>query len=323
MAAIEVDLDNRNGVMWKIGQLVSEAQIKTARIGKAGSLELSFLRPSATGFTVEPGNVVRLSYDGQVVFFGYVFSVTSGSDQEIKLTAYDQLRYLVANDTLVIQGMTATDVIRRQATKMDLTVGSLADTGYRIPKLAEDNKRMMDMICDALDETTRATGSTFVLFDAAGELTLKSLADMELPLLIGDGSLVYEYSQTRSIDNDTYNQIVLAQDNKTTGKRDLYVLKDSGNIAKWGLLQLYEVVDERLNAAQINQSLTNLIVLKNRESRTFRVSAIGDIRVRAGSSLHISIADVGKPLTYLVDECTHTISGGEHTMDLSLKVYGT
>jgi len=321
---MEIIIDNLNGKLWDISQIVTEAKIKTSRIGKAGSLEVTFLQSGLyqdKAFTVEPGNLIRATHDGQPVFLGYIFTIDSGSDGEVKITAYDQLRYLMANDTMVIQGMTVADVIRRLASKMQLKVGSLADTGFKIVKLVEDNKRMMDMICDALDQTTIGTGQTYVFYDAAGSLALKTLADMRLPLQIGDGSLVYEYSQSRSIDSDTYNQVLLAQDNKKTGKRELYVAKDSSTIAKWGLLQLYQTVDEQMNEAQINQALNNLIVLKNREQRTFKVSAIGDIRVRAGSSLYIAIAEVGKQQLHLIDECTHTFDGGDHTMELELRVY--
>ncbi|MNN79338.1 hypothetical protein D3C81_1959690 [compost metagenome] len=49
------------------------------------------------------------------------------------------------------------------------------------------------------------------------------------------------------------------------------------------------------------------------------MQAIGDLRVRAGSFLYVLLEDLETQL-FLVDECTHSLSGGEHTMSLQIKV---
>lgn len=321
---LDITIDNLDGRMWDISGLVSQARIKTSRIGKASSLELTFLRGGFyqdKTFDYAPGHVVRVSKDGQQAFYGYIFTIDSDSENEVKLTAYDQLRYLMASDTFVFRNASLAEIIKQIAGKMNLKTGSLADTGYKIPQLVEDKKKLMDMICDAQDRTLIATQRTYVLYDDFGQLALRSLADMRLPIMLGDASLVHGYSQSRSIDQDTYNQVKIVQDNKKTGRRDVYITKDSGNIAKWGLLQLYQVADEGLNAAQINEAMGNLMELKNREQRTFTVESIGDMRVRAGSVVTISIAAIGVNREYVVEECTHSFDGLEHSMTLELKVY--
>ncbi|MBO9610389.1 MAG: hypothetical protein J7639_30800, partial [Paenibacillaceae bacterium] len=83
------------------------------------------------------------------------------------------------------------------------------------------------------------------------------------------------------------------QDNKDTGHRDVYIALDSANIAKWGRLQFYQKVDDNRNEAQIKELLDNLITLKNRETRSMRVEAIGDIRIRAGCYARVLIAEYG------------------------------
>jgi hypothetical protein len=128
----------------------------------------------------------------------------------------------------------------------------------------------------------------------------------------------FEYG--RDIDQDTYNRIKLYRDNKETGKRELYVAQDSANIARWGVLQLYESVDEGLNAAQINELLTQLAKLKNREQKSLKIEAIGDIRVRAGMYVPIVIESLGINQPMMVDEVKHKFDGEDHTMDLTLKV---
>ena len=96
--------------------------------------------------------------------------------------------------------------------------------------------------------------------------------------------------------------------------------KDSASIAKWGLLQLYESVDEALNAAQITQQLTQTLYLRNREKRTFSLEALGDYRLRAGCFVNVYIKRMNINKYFLVEACTHTKSDGVHTMDVELRL---
>src|SRR5690606_7782649 len=103
-------------------------------------------------------------------------------------------------------------------------------------------------------------------------------------------------------------------------KRDIWMGQDSANIQKWGILQLYQSVDENMNTAQIREMLNQLMAIKNREKRTLNISAIGDVTVRAGCYVPIAISDLGINQPFLVDSCTHQFGGSEHTMELELKV---
>src|SRR5690606_6913229 len=177
------------------------------------------------------------------------------------------------------------------------------------------------IIDKALVLTLWNTNRNYVFYDDAGALSLRNVESTLLDIIIGDGSLMYDYRTKVSIDNDTYNVVKLYKDNKETGKREVYVAQDSANIAKWGRLQLYQSVDEEMNAAQIQELLDQLITLKNRETKSLRIDAIGDIRVRAGWFVRILIEELGINQPFLVNECTHRFDGANHhTMSLDLKV---
>ncbi|MGG1519543.1 hypothetical protein ABE504_29350 [Paenibacillus oryzisoli] len=319
---LTLEIDNRDGMMWE--PPFAEVTVKTSRVGKASRLDFTLLKGGlyeSDAFKYAPGNVVRLRYQGQPLFYGYIFVVDDGRDNGVKITAYDQVRYLMGNETYVFKNMTATEIIQKIADDLELKTGKLADTVHKFPQRLEDGTKLLDMICDALADTTVATGRSYVFYDDFGELALRDIDDWKLDFSIGDESLALDYKMQRSIDSDTYNRIKLVQDNKTTKSRDLYVAQDSGNIARWGRLQFYQKVNEKLNEAQIKQMLDNLIELKNRETRTFSIDAIGEIRVRAGSSVSINIGEIGQNSYFLVDECTHKFSGADHTMSLELRIY--
>lgn len=315
---LEIMIDNKDGNVWDVSELVSDVTWKTSRIGKPASVDFTLIKDGI--FQCNNGDVVRIRLDEQNVFYGYVFVVDDGKDEDVRILAYDQTRYLMVNDTYVFKNVTATEVVEQICGDFGLKFGTLEDTLYKIPAMVEDNKKLIDTICKALALTLISTGRIYVLYDDFGELTIRNVEDMKLDFIIGDDSLMYDYSQKRSIDSDTYNQIKVVQDNKTSGHRDVYILFDSANIAKWGRLQLYQIADENMNAAQINEQLKQLIESKNREQKTLKLDVIGDIRVRAGCYISIYIEGLSLNQYFLIDECSHKVSGADHTMSLELRV---
>ncbi|MBJ6360430.1 hypothetical protein ACFOQM_03755 [Paenibacillus sp. GCM10012307] len=323
---LEIIIDNRDGMMWDISGMVTSLKYTTGRVGKASSAELSFVKTSpytSRDFKCAPGNIIRIKIKGQNLFYGYIFSLDEDEKESLSVMAYDQMRYLMGDDTYVFTNVTATQIIRKIAEDNNLKLGQLANTQHVIPKMLEEGKKLMDIICKALDSTLMANKGLYVFYDDFGKLTLRNLQDMKLDVVLGEKSLLYSFSGKRSIDNETYNQIKLVRDNKDTGKREVYMARDSATIAKWGTLQYYEKVDDGQNEAQINQTLNNLIELKNREQVSLTVTALGDARVRAGNTILLIIKELGIQGYYVVNDCTHQFDGDAHTMSLELVVYGS
>ncbi len=318
---LQIEIDNKDGFLWDLSGIVSEATFKTARVGQASSFEMTLIKGGfyeAKEFKYNLGDIVRVRQDGRNVFYGYIFSIESGREETVQITAYDQMRYLLANDSYVLSNVTARQVVERIGKDFGLKLGKLDDTKHAIPGLSENNTKLLDIIYKALDKTLIATKKIYVLFDDFGELMLRDAETMALDFSLGDTSLVYDYKQKRSLDK-TSNKIKIVRDNKESGKRELYIIQDSRTIAKWGLLQHYQTVDEKVSAEKVKEMLDNLIQLKNREQRSFSIEALGDIRVRAGCYVSINMEELGLNQRFLVNECTHKFDGSvEHTMSLEL-----
>lgn len=321
---IMVDLTNKQGSQWDVSEIVGDISWKTSRIGKAGTLTFTLIKGSPLyqerDFSYRNGDTVRVRIHEKDIFYGYIFSIDGGRDESVKITAYDQMRYLMNTDTYVFQGITATEVLQRIAKDFNLKLGSVADTTYKIPSMTEDGQKLMDIICKAITLTYHNTGKDYCMYDDFGSLCLRDIDSENLDLYIGDGSLLTDYQVKTSIDSDTYNRIKLYKDNKDTGKREIYMAYDSVNIQRWGLLQHYQSVDEKMNPAQIGELLENLSKLKNREAKSLKIDALGDIRVRAGMRVRIVISEYGVDQALLVDECAHSFDGSDHTMSLDLRV---
>lgn len=287
---------------------------ETARINQPGKLEFSVVQDDILKF--EEGNPVIFRVDGKNIFFGFVFEKSINKESIVKVTAYDQLRYLKNKDTYVYTNKKASGVVRMIARDFNLNTGSIADTGYVIASRCEDNKTLFDIIYNALDLTLIVRRKMYVLYDDFGKLTLKDVETMKVPIVVGELT-AQDFSYKSSIDTDTYNKIKLYRDNEDTGRREIYIAQDSRNINKWGVLQHFDKVDEGTNAKAKAESL---LKLKNKPTKTFQVKdALGDTRVRAGSSVMTYVKNVGIKQFMLVEKCKHTFGNNEHFMTLDLR----
>lgn len=318
---MEVLIDNRNGTVWDMP--VTSIEWKTGRIGKVGTLDVELVIDEPLKHPVNSGDPIRVMDGKQKVFYGYVFELGISKDGAETVKAYDQLKYLMFNDTFVFSSTTATAAIKKIASDAKLKVGTFENTSYRVPAIVEDDKKALDVASRFLDSTLIATNRNFILYDDFGSLALRNIENMRIPaddFYIGEDSLLFDFNYKKSIDEETYNRIKLAHDNKETGKREVYIAQDSQRIADWGRLQYFKVVDENMTSAQIGDLLNRLIQLRNRETKTLDVDCIGHWRVRAGSFVLIYIEKIGIKEYFLVEECTHKWNEGIHTMSLKVKV---
>ena len=308
--------NNVNGTAFDVSEIAMSPKWTTKRTGSPASFEFEVLKDQDVIW--KHGGIIAVKNGKTGVFYGYIFKITETANGVVRITAYDQTRYLKNKDTYVFTGKRADQITALIAADLGLKIGTLENTGYVIPSLVEDNKTLFDIILKALDLTLINTGQMFFLWDDYGSLRISSCAGSKLDLLVGDESLATDYTYTSEIDSDTYNRIKLVRDNKETGKRDVYLFQDSNNIKFWGTLQYFEKVDEKMNAAQITERGNNLLALKNRPQRTFEVKALSDLSVRAGRVLFISFADIGVKQFFLIDEASHDLE--KEIMSLKLRV---
>ncbi|MBU5485251.1 hypothetical protein KQI86_12975 [Clostridium sp. MSJ-11] len=321
---IQLLLDDKRGNIFDISELVTQITWKTKRKGKPSSLEFSFLKDKS--IAINNGYVVSFKADNYKVFYGYVFDISGSKDQEIKVTAYDQIRYLLSNDTHAFTNKKASQIIMQILKNIGLTMGTIEDTGYVIPSLLEENKKLLDIMYSSLEKTLMSTKQTYILYDDFGSICLKNINNMKQQVVISDYSNLGDFDWKNSIDNDTYNRIKIVRDNKEIKGRDVYIGQDSENIAKWGRLQHFQKVDENLNKAQIQEMINNLLKLKNRESKTLKLKDVlstdikEDLKLRAGSGVYVEIKEKDIGQYYLIEDATHKFEKGSLVMDFDLKV---
>ena len=295
--------------------VVEGAKLTLERKGSPGKLTFTVVKDSALNF--QEGDPVKLTVGGIPMFYGFVFTKKRSREKTIDVVAYDQLRYLKNKDTLIDEGLKASDILKRLATDFRLNLGTVEDTGYTLETVVEENQTLFDMIQNALDETLRNTKQLFILYDDCRSLTLKNINSLKTDLLI-DASTAEDFDYSSSIDEQTYNKIKLAFNNEKTGKRELFVAQDGGNMNQWGVLQYFEQIQSETGAAAKANALLGLY---NRKTRRLTVkNAFGRPDIRGGSAVMVSLnlGDIVANQFLVVDRVTHTFRGNEHFMDLVL-----
>lgn len=314
----EVIIQNHVGEMYDISQ-VAEKITYEDNINKSGILNISLIENEITK-QIEEGNRIRVKYNNTVYFLGYIFKRSFSENGLISFIAYDSLRYLKAKDTYVFNGITASKAIAKICADFKLDIGKIDDTKFLLPKLKYDDKILLDIISDMLKLTLRYTSQLFYIKNEAGNIILRNVTSSLTDFVVDTETNIFGYSYDSSIDDDTYNQIVLVKDDEEAGIRRKYVSKDSGNIRKWGLLQYYEKVSEEFNAAQMKHKADGLLSLKNRALKTLsNVKVLGSSQLRAGNMIYVNIQKHNIQGYLLCTSAKHDFSSG-HTVTADFKL---
>lgn len=305
-----------DGKLYEISELVTSVSWKDVLNDGCSKLEFSYINDN---LVIENGSVVRFKYNNANIFYGYTFKNSLNKKKEVTVTAYDQLRYCKTKDTIIVKNDTIDSLVKKMCNYFGLKTGNLTDTGYKLPISVQDDKTWLDIIYAAISDTLMNTGKWYCLRDEFGVIAIRDLEELQLNVILGDESLVYDYGYERSIDDKFYNQIKIVSDNEKTGKRDAYITKDSESIERYGLLQYFEVLNKNTNPAQAKSKADTLLKLYNRELETLSLECLGDTRIRAGSSFYGQIKDIGLNRKLIVKSVTHRFIP-VHTMQIEVTI---
>jgi hypothetical protein len=306
-----VQVDGKN---YEISELVTKVSYRDSLNNGCSKLEFTYINDD---LVINNGSVVRFKYGGSDIFYGFVFKYSRDKGKEIKVTAYDQLRYCKAKDTINVKGDTVATLVRKMCFNLNLKYGTLTDSGYILPTSPHYDKTWLDILYSGIADMVLYEGKKYALRDEFGKIALRDLEDLRQSLVLGDGSLVYDFSYDKSIDDEFYNQVKLVSRNDASGKDLIYKTLDSSSIGKFGLLQYYEKLDNNANDSQARFRADQLLKLYNREVESLNLKCLGDTNIRAGTSFYGLIGDIDLGRFLIVKEATHDFLPN-HTMSLEV-----
>lgn len=314
--------DNWDGNTWRTTNAIETVEWSTYLEDDPGRLTFYIHKVDSIAFW--EGATIVFKVDSQLVFRGIVFKKERTQEVDlIKVTAYDYKIYLKYKDSFVFEQKTLPQIFESVCDKFDLDFEVIDDTSYQVVDRVFDTKTGMDVIQTSIDDVLINTGSYYVVRSVDTKLQLVNAASLQSNILLGDGSAIISFNYTTTIE-DSYNQIKLYRDNQDSGKREIYIVQDSTNIDRWGLLQYYSEVSDTLNEAQVGERAEAILGLYNKTYRGFKCTeCLGDLSIFAGARAKLRIRDLGDISlddNLLIDQCTHTFNDGLHTMSFTAEI---
>ena len=184
--------NKRSGMVWDVSDCAQSITYTTNRTGSPGTLKFTVIKSGDLDYL--EGDVVRFSVDGTLGFYGWGFTKSKNRWGEIETTCYDRLRYFKQNASYAFYAQKAGDIIRQIAADLQIDVGTLDDTGYAIPSLIEEDQSCLDIVESALQQTLLNTSRVYVFFDDGNGVCLRESGNMISPVVIGDRSLMTDYT---------------------------------------------------------------------------------------------------------------------------------
>ena len=333
----------QHGTMY---QLVVEEPVvwTTEQQGSPAKLEFTVIKfTNGDPLAFQEGNIVIFKYKGQEVFRGRIFVKQRDKDHHIACTAYDSLRYFKNKMNPRVYNMhtgtTTTKILDAlcSSNNNSFEKGEFDDSTQIVTWNEVSPQTLFDIIKEASEQSyvTDPNHTIYTLYDEGGKLYYKSQENMKLkPALLIDKTTLENFSYTTSIDEETYNRVLLYwgddEGSTTTTKKTtseermpagLWSEENSVNIEAWGLLQYTEKIDSR--SSNYKDRAKKLLETHNQKTRNLTLQGVlGDARVRAGSSVLIDL-DLGdvQPKKYVfVLKARHTFEHKHHSMDLDVEL---
>lgn len=292
--------------------VVREVTYTTERKGTPG--KLTFKLQASDTFKIDMGDAVGFSWGGKPVFFGFVFQVSSGTNGEVTVACYDQLRYLKNKESYAYKKLSTTSLLRMIARDFKLNLSpNIVETKVAHTRIEQD-QTLADIIQTSIDLTLLATAKLYSLYDDYGKLTLVDIEKNRLDYVVCPDT-VGAWDISSSIDSDVYNRVKVRVGKAGEGLKT-YIAQSSELMNKWGVLQLTESRDSTVGA---KRRAAELIAAYSSPKRTLRIKgALGDARVRAGVTLPVVLPADNISNYMVVERVQHSFKDGAHTMDLDL-----
>ena len=318
---LELYLQNSNdGTTYDISNIAEQVQVSQTLDGNAGKLTCLLQKDPNNLLKIANGSIVSFIVNGTGFFFGYVFKIGTDANQNYQITCYDQMRYLKNKDVYTTSGMTASQIFEKVCNDYGLRYAVNVPSYYVPEGYVHSDKTLYQVVDRGRQLACINENAQYFICDRFGTLIWSEFSYEKTNVQLGDGSMLTSYTYEKSIDDDSYNQIKIYRDNDDTGKRDVWIVKDSDNIKRWGFLQLLKKADDDVNAAQVRQTAENYLKVKNRETETLKLVAEGIPELTCGKGIKAVIPREGIDKWMWIKSSTHTFTKYSHVMDLEVEV---
>lgn len=334
----------KSGVTW-------ETEIK----GSPSKLTFTVLK--SNGLNFQEGDAVLFQWNGYKIFLGYVFSKQRTKNGEIKVTAYDQLRYFKNKHTYVwdnanlenalktickdfglkYKGYSALYdlVARNQEEKIKMY--DFYKTSANHPKtisfksfaLTADKETLFDVINKCLNQEAIYKNALYIVYDCYGQICYSTPHEMMVNNWVNLNT-AEDFDYTSSIDEGTYNRVIVTwtgDDGKEQNSQFIDVMGKNYPTSsdRVGVLQYIEDLGNIKSNTALGSTpqevCRNLAKHLSKKTRKVQIKGfIGEPYIRAGCMLpvYLNFGDTLFLSWMVVDKVKHTFDDKQHKMDLTL-----
>lgn len=273
---------------------------------------------------VEVGDKILLLNNVREIFRGII--VDLGTHVYSKpIVSYDYAYYLNKSKTIIqFHKIRADEAIKQLCNRFNVPIGNITNIPTLITKIYKEDT-VADIIRDILRLASNELGIKYRLEMREGKLFIEKYLDLIIKPIFKPAvnlssfnvlNAIGDISKSESI-ADMRNSILISSGDEKSSK--IYAeIKDHANIAKFGLLQEVESVDDK-DIAQAKNIAKNKLKELNRVGQIISLDLLGDDNVRSGRILEIDNDMFDMKGKYLVRECTHSLQNSIHKMSVTVE----
>ncbi|OPJ58435.1 XkdQ/YqbQ family protein [Clostridium oryzae] len=312
---IEIFNYNKNKTI-NVTKLCESVSISGSKSEVARKLEIkllySILDKNHDRYAVPLGSKISVKYNGKEIFKGVVWQREFSSSNELSVTAYDYLIYILKSKvTRNVKNTTAEKAVESICSELGVSIGKLASPGVVVKKLIISQQTGYEAIMALYKQAAKSTGKKYMIVFEDGKLRV-----------IQKGTHIenFEIRPDTNIISTTYNDTLDNMINKVKIYNDKK--KYTGEVyredwkKKFGLLQENYVKEDGVNAKAAAKNMLHGI------DREFTVECLGDWRCRSGYEVDTRISYLSGLIKHAmyIDEDTHTweVGSDKYTMQLTL-----
>lgn len=251
---------------------------------------------------VEIGNSINLFDDkNRLLYVGVVTEVASSlSGSDVSVTSRDVLWYLGKNKVAGVYTGSAEAITRKILDEFGISIGNLESVAVDKNVISTGDKTIYKAISEAY-------GEDYYIVAVGEKVEVRKKGSEVVAVLSGKANLI-DASYKKSME-DTINRVIVLNDDN--GK--VFEISAEENL-KYGILQ--EVIKAEKDKDVSVSAKEKLVGIKDDST----ITATGNFDIISGKA--VIIQDTSNNFTgkFLVTSDSHSFSGGEHTMSLTVEV---
>ena len=272
---------------------------------RSRSLNFTYLynpKISMTLIKIEIGDSINLFDDkNRLLYVGVVTEVASSlSGSDVSVTSRDVLWYLGKNKLAGVYTGSAETIARKILDEFGIPVGNLESVAVDKTVISTGDKTIYKAISEAY-------GEDYYIVALGEKVEVRKKGSEVVAVISGKANLI-DARYKKSMEDMVNKVIVLNDDNRKT-----FEISAEENL-KYGILQ--EVIKAEKDKDVVISAKEKLVGIKDASN----ITAMGNFDVVSGKAVIIQDTSNGFTGKFLVTSDSHSFSGGEHTMSLTVEV---